>query len=133
MLAAFLGSGLASFTIGCLLWLMFKTPDSHMVGSVTLYGEHLGPWHDAKAAVGAISGICTLCSWAMLAGIFLMRAATQRRVDSLEPVVSGGLGTTLRDPHEKVEVKCRHCSTTNRAPVGATKLRCGRCRRTFNV
>jgi hypothetical protein len=122
------------FAMGCVVWLAFKTPAIHIVGSVTVYGERLGPWHDAKAAVVAIGGICTLCSWAILAWISLSkRAATRHGADSPEPVIPGGLAKTLRDPHENVEVKCPHCLTTNRALVGATKLRCGRCRQTFNV
>jgi hypothetical protein len=62
-LSAFLGSPIGGFLVALAIWELFKVPDVRpgILGPVS--GEHLGPWHDAKTAIAALTAICTGGSW----------------------------------------------------------------------
>jgi hypothetical protein len=64
--AAFLASPVGGFVVAFLLWQLLKVPETTTLGTLELQGEHLGPWHDAKTAITAMTAICTGISWLIL-------------------------------------------------------------------
>lgn len=70
-LAAFLGAPIVGFVFGAVAWASLRTQEVKREGVLTLHLEHLGPWHDAKAAISGIGGALTLVSWAILFVLWL--------------------------------------------------------------
>jgi hypothetical protein len=71
VLAAFLGAPIVGLAVGAAAWASLRTQEVKREGGLTLYLEHLGPWHDAKAAISGIGGALTLASWAILVVLWL--------------------------------------------------------------
>ena len=65
-IAAVLGSPLGAFLLSLLAWELLKTPTTVDAVFGPAQVDHLGPWNDAKSAITALTGICTVLSWAIV-------------------------------------------------------------------